>query len=61
MTMIWGLYSTNAMKKTYEIPSMTVVLIERQYALLSSSSGDGDKTPGVHDVGMDSIEQPYNG
>ena len=49
------------MKKTYVIPSMTVVLVDRQCVLFSPSSGDGDKTPGVHDVGMDSIERPHNG
>ena len=48
------------MKKTYEKPSVTVALIDRQCVLFSPSSGDGDKTPCVYDVGMDSIERPHN-
>ena len=51
------------MKKTYETPRMTVVLIEHQCALLQpSSNGDGDKTPPIPGkIAMDLIEQPYNG
>ena len=46
------------MKKVYETPRMTVVLIEHQCALLQPS----DKTPGIgKGIAMDSIEQPYNG
>ena len=50
------------MKKVYETPRMTVVLIEHQCALLQPSKGDGDKTPPIPGkIAMDSIEQPYNG
>ena len=52
----------NSMKKTYETPSVTVVLIEHQCALLQPSNGDDDQTPGIgKGIAMDSIEQPYNG
>ena len=50
------------MKKTYEKPSVTVVLIEHQCALLQPSNGDDDQTPGIgKGIAMDSIEQPHNG
>jgi len=51
----------NSMKKTYETPRMTVVLIEHQCALLQPSDGE-DHTPGIgKGIAMDSIEQPHNG
>ena len=49
------------MKKTYETPSMTVIPIDHQCVLSSPSGGDGDKTPGVQEISMDSMEQPHNG
>lgn len=48
------------MKKLYEKPSVTVIPLKHQGALLQFS--DGDKTPSIGDgIAMDSIEHPYNG
>jgi hypothetical protein len=48
------------MKKFYEKPSVKVVPLKLQGALLQFS--DGDKTPSIGDgIAMDSIERPYNG
>ena len=48
------------MKKVYEKPSVTVIPLKFQGALLQFS--DGDKTPPISDgIAMDSIGHPYNG
>ena len=48
------------MKKLYEKPSVTVVPLKLQGALLQFS--DGDKTPPIGGgIAMDSIERPHNG
>jgi hypothetical protein len=48
------------MKKVYEKPSVTVIPLKLQGALLEFS--DGDKTPKIGGgIAMDSIEHPYNG
>ena len=50
------------MKKVYEAPSVIVVPLDHQCALLQPSNGDDDQTPGIgKGIAMDSIEQPYNG
>ena len=51
---------SNSMKKVYKKPSVTVIPLKLQGALLEFS--DGDKTPPISDgIAMDSIEHPYNG
>ena len=51
-----------SMKKVYEAPSVIVVPLDHQCALLQPSNGDDDQTPGIgKGIAMDSIEQPYNG
>ena len=48
------------MKKVYEKPSVTVIPLKHQGALLEFS--DGDKTPKIGGgIAMDSIGHPYNG
>ena len=48
------------MKKVYEKPSVTVIPLKLQGALLEFS--DGDKTPPISDgIAMDSIERSHNG
>ncbi len=48
------------MKKLYEKPSVTVIPLKHQGALLQFS--DGDKTPPISDgIAMDSIGRPHNG
>lgn len=51
---------SNSMKKVYKKPSVTVIPLKLQGALLEFS--DGDKTPPIGDgIAMDSIERPHNG
>ena len=48
------------MKKVYEKPSVTVIPLKLQGALLEFS--DGDKTPKIGGgIAMDSTGLPYNG
>ena len=49
------------MKKIYETPSVTVVPLKHQCALLQPSKGDGDETTTIGGgIALDSVEQPHN-